>query len=160
HDGFTLNDLVSYNEKHNFPNGENNNDGHNENLSWNCGVEGPTNDAEVKALRSRQVRNFAALLLLSRGVPMFLSGDEVGRTQNGNNNDYWQEKEISWFDWSLAQKRRGVFRFWKRMIEFRKAHAALRLGQFFSGTLNERGLTDVTWHGTQLNQPQWNDPEG
>jgi glycogen operon protein len=151
HDGFTLNDLVSYNQKHNEANGENNNDGNNNNLSWNCGAEGASDDPAVEALRSRQIRNFAAILMLSRGVPMFVAGDEVRRTQQGNNNPYCQDNAVSWFDWTLARKNADVHRFFKRMIEFRKAHAALRRGQFFSPD-------EITWHGTQLNNPNWNDP--
>jgi glycogen operon protein len=159
HDGFTLNDLVSYNDKHNQANGEGNRDGIDDNLSWNCGVEGDSSDPAVEALRDRQVRNFAALLLLSRGVPMFAAGDEVRRTQQGNNNAYCQDNETSWFDWTLLDRNRDLLRFWKRMIEFRKRHAALRLGRFFTGEVNERGLTDVTWHGTKLGAPGWSDPE-
>ncbi len=158
HDGFTLNDLVSYEEKHNQANGEGNRDGVNENLSWNCGVEGDSSDPAVEALRDRQVRNAAVLLLLSRGVPMFVAGDEVRRTQKGNNNAYCQDNEVSWFDWTLVEKNRGLHRFWKRVIEFRKRHAALRRGQFFSGAVNERRLKDVAWHGTKLNTPGWTDP--
>ncbi len=158
HDGFTLNDLVSYDQKHNAANGEGSRDGHNENLSWNCGVEGESNDPAVEALRSRQVRNFAAILLLSRGVPMLLAGDEVRRTQQGNNNAYCQDNPISWFDWTLVEKHRGLYRFFKRMIEFRKRHAALRRGWFFDGSLNDRGLADVAWHGTKLGSPGWSDP--
>jgi glycogen operon protein len=160
HDGFTLNDLVSYNEKHNQANGEDNRDGINENLSWNCGAEGPSSDPAVEALRGRQLRNFAAILLLSRGVPMFVGGDEVRRGQNGNNNAYCQDNETSWFDWKLVERNRDLYRFWKRMIEFRKRHAALRRGQFFTGARNERGLADITWHGTKLDQPGWDDPNG
>jgi glycogen operon protein len=159
HDGFTLNDLVSYNEKHNQANGEGNRDGINEDLSWNCGVEGETDDPAVEALRGRQMRNFAALLLLSRGVPMLLAGDEVRRTQKGNNNAYCQDNQISWFDWTLVEKNRDLHRSWKRMIEFRKRHAALRRGQFFTGVVNERGLVDVAWHGTKLGSPGWSDPD-
>jgi glycogen operon protein len=160
HDGFTLNDLVSYNVKHNEANGEGNRDGINDNLSWNCGVEGASNDPAVEALRNRQVRNFAAILLLSLGVPMFAAGDEVRRTQQGNNNAYCQDNETSWFDWTLLDKHRDLYRFWKRMIEFRKRHPALHRGQFFTGAVNERGLSDVTWHGTKLNNPGWYDPNG
>ena len=160
HDGFTLNDLVSYNEKHNEANGEGNRDGINENLSWNCGIEGASTDPAVEALRSRQVRNFAAILLLSRGVPMLVAGDEVRHTQKGNNNAYCQDNETSWFDWTLVEKNHDLFRFWKRMIEFRKKHAALHRGQFFTGTMNERGLMDLAWHGTKLNSPGWLDPGG
>ena len=159
HDGFTLNDLVSYNDKHNQANGEGNRDGIDDNLSWNCGVEGDSTDPAVEALRNRQVRNFAALLLLSRGVPMFVAGDEVRRTQRGNNNAYCQDNETSWFDWTLVDRNRDLLRFWKRMIEFRKRHAALRQGQFFTGAVNQRGLADVTWHGTMLGAPGWSDPE-
>jgi len=159
HDGFTLNDLVSYNEKHNLANGEGNRDGINDNLSWNCGVEGETNDAAREALRDRQVRNFAAILLLSRGVPMFVAGDEVRRTQKGNNNAYCQDNEISWFDWTLVEKNRDLLRFFRRMIELRKRYAALGQRQFFAGAVNERGLADVTWHGTKLNHPGWSDSE-
>jgi glycogen operon protein len=159
HDGFTLNDLVSYNDKHNQANGEGNRDGIDDNLSWNCGVEGESGDLAVEDLRNRQVRNFATLLLLSRGVPMFVAGDEVRRTQHGNNNAYCQDNETSWFDWTLVDRNRDLLRFWKRMIEFRKRHAALRLGQFFTGAVNQRGLADVTWHGTKLDTPGWSDPQ-
>jgi isoamylase len=152
HDGFTLNDLVSYNQKHNEGNGEDSRDGANENLSWNCGVEGASDDPAVEELRNRQVRNFAAILMLSRGVPMFVAGDEARRTQQGNNNPYCQDNEISWFDWTLLEKNAGVYAFWKRMIAFRKAHPVLRGGQFFSAQ-------DVTWHGTKLNSPGWSDPD-
>jgi glycogen operon protein len=159
HDGFTLNDLVSYNDKHNQANGEGNRDGIDDNLSWNCGVEGDSSDPAVEALRNRQVRNFAALLLLSRGVPMFVAGDEVRRTQHGNNNAYCQDNETSWFDWTLVASHRDLLRFWKRMIEFRKSHAALRQRRFFNGAVNDRGLADVTWHGAKLDTPGWSDPE-
>jgi glycogen operon protein len=159
HDGFTLNDLVSYNDKHNQANGEGNLDGIDDNLSWNCGVEGPSGDPAVETLRNRQVRNFAALLLLSRGVPMFVAGDEVRRSQQGNNNAYCQDNETSWFDWTLLAANRDLLRFWKRMIAFRKSHAALRQRQFFTGAVNDRGLVDLTWHGTKLHAPGWSDPE-
>jgi isoamylase len=158
HDGFTLNDLVSYNEKHNESNGEGNRDGVNDNLSWNCGVEGESDDPIIEALRARQVRNFAALLLLARGVPMFVAGDEVRRTQKGNNNAYCQDNELAWFDWAKADRQSGLHRFWKLMIQFRKRHASLREGHFFTGALNERGLPDIAWHGTKLDSPGWDDP--
>ncbi len=158
HDGFTLNDLVSYNSKHNEANGEDNRDGINENLSWNCGVEGETDDPNIDSLRSRQARNHAAILLLARGVPMFLSGDEVRRTQKGNNNAYCQDNEISWFDWSLLEKHGDLLRFWRLMIDFRKRHPAVHRHRFFDGRLNERGLPDVSWHGCRLLQPGWDDP--
>jgi glycogen operon protein len=159
HDGFTLNDLVSYNDKHNQANGEGNRDGIDDNLSWNCGVEGTSDDPAIEALRNRQVRNFTALVLLSRGVPMFAAGDEVRRTQQGNNNAYCQDNETSWFDWTLVDRNRDLLRFWKLMIEFRKRHAAVRQRQFFTGAVNDRGLADVTWHGTKLDAPGWSDPE-
>ncbi|MGD0580735.1 MAG: glycogen debranching protein GlgX, partial [Bryobacteraceae bacterium] len=137
HDGFTLNDLVSYNDKHNEANGEGNGDGINDNLSWNCGAEGESGDPAVNALRERQIRNLAAILLLSRGVPMFVAGDEARRTQQGNNNAYCQDNEVSWFDWTLPEKNAALVRFWKGMIGFRKRHDALRRGEFFSGAVNE-----------------------
>jgi glycogen operon protein len=160
HDGFTLNDLVSYNYKHNEANGEDNRDGVNDNLSWNCGVEGNTEDPEIDALRRRQIKNFAAILLLSQGVPMFLAGDEVRRTQNGNNNAYCQDNEIGWFDWGLVEKNADIFRFFKLMIEFRKCycHPALHRRHFFSGKVNERGLADISWHGCKLLSPGWDNP--
>ena len=111
HDGFSLNDLVSYNQKHNELNGEGNRDGANDNKSWNCGVEGPTDDPAVEALRNRQVKNFLAVTMLSLGVPMILMGDEVRRTQNGNNNDYCHDNEANWFDWTLVKKHAEVYRF-------------------------------------------------
>jgi glycogen operon protein len=160
HDGFTLNDLVSYNSKHNEANGENNWDGINDNLSWNCGVEGETDAPEIDALRRRQIKNFAAILLLSQGVPMILAGDEARRTQKGNNNAYCQDNEISWFDWSLLEKNSDIFRFFKLMINFRKSYCqtALRRRYFFSGEINERGLADISWHGCKLFSPGWDDP--
>jgi glycogen operon protein len=157
HDGFTLYDTVSYNQKHNWENGEGNGDGVNENLSWNCGAEGPTDDASINALRLRQVRNFATILLLSRGVPMFVAGDEVGRTQRGNNNAYCQDNELSWFDWSLLETNADLLRFFQRMIAFRKQHPLLRQPCFLSDRVNERGLPEVSWHGTRLNAPGWSD---
>jgi glycogen operon protein len=157
HDGFTLNDLVSYNQKHNEANGEDNRDGINDNLSWNCGAEGASNDPNIESLRNRLVRNFMAILLLSRGVPMFVAGDEVRRSQKGNNNPYCQDNEISWFDWTLVGKNSELFRFCRNMISFRKRHATVRKDQFFDGSMNERGLKDVSWHGTKLNHPGWGD---
>jgi len=160
HDGFTLNDLVSYNDKYNEANGEDNRDGINENLSWNCGVEGETEDPEIDALRRRQIKNFAAILLLSLGVPMILAGDEVRRTQKGNNNAYCQDNEISWFDWNLVEKNSDIFRFFKLMIGFRKSycHPALRRRYFFNGEVNERDLADISWHSCKLFNPGWDDP--
>lgn len=157
HDGFTLNDMVSYNEKHNWANGEGNHDGNDENLSWNCGVEGPTDDPGVEQLRKQQIKNFAAILLLSQGVPMICGGDEVRRTQNGNNNAYCHDDAISWFDWDLVQKNVEIFQFFSRMIEFRKSHPILRRAVYFTGQTNERGLADISWHGCELNGPGWFD---
>jgi isoamylase len=157
HDGFTLNDLVSFDQKHNEANGEGNRDGIDNNLSWNCGWEGNSDDPNIDSLRKRQVRNFMAILLLSRGVPMFVGGDEIFRSQKGNNNPYCQDNEISWFDWTLVSKNSELLRFCRGMIRFRKLHAALRRGQFFNGSVNERGLKDVSWHGTKLDHPGWDD---
>jgi glycogen operon protein len=157
HDGFTLNDLVSYNEKHNEANGEGNRDGNDNNDSWNCGWEGPTNDAGIEAFRERQIRNFATILLLSQGVPMFVAGDEMRRTQQGNNNAYCQDTPLSWVDWTLAEKNGHLLRFFQQMIGFRKRHPIVHRSRFFSGERNARGLADVSWHGCQLNAPGWND---
>ncbi len=159
HDGFTLNDLVSYDGKHNHENGEANADGAHENYSWNCGVEGPTDDPGIERLRIRQIKNHAALLLLSRGVPMLLAGDEFRNSQHGNNNAYCQDNAVSWLDWDQAAKETEVHRFFREMIALRRSHPALRTPRFFSGRQNERGLADVTWHGTRLEQPGWDDPE-
>jgi isoamylase len=158
HDGFTLSDLVSYNHKYNANNGEENRDGVIDNLSWNCGAEGETDDPQVLALRQRQMRNFLALLLLSKGVPMLLAGDEVGRTQSGNNNAYCQDNPTSWFDWSLLEKNADMLRFVRQMIAFRKRFPALQSRQFYQGIPGSRGLPDITWHGCRLYAPGWNDP--
>ncbi len=159
HDGFTLNDLVSYNDKHNEANGEGNNDGVSDNLSWNCGAEGDTNDPEINQLRSRQIKNFATILMLSQGVPMFVMGDEIRRTQQGNNNAYCQDSDISWFDWSLVEKNADMFRFWKWIIDFRLRNPTVHRPRYFTGVVNFCGLPDISWHGTKLNSPGWNDPE-
>jgi glycogen operon protein len=159
HDGFTLNDLVSYNTKHNEANGEGNRDGINENLSWNCGVEGPTGDPAIDALRARQIKNFVTILLLSRGVPMLLGGDERRRTQRGNNNAYNQDNTISWFDWTPSTAADEIFRFVQQMIAFRKGHPAVSRPVFYTGAPDSRGRPDITWHGTQLGSPGFNDPE-
>lgn len=159
HDGFTLNDLVSYNDKHNEANGENNQDGINNNLSWNCGFEGPTEDLGVEKLRRKQIKNFASILFLSQGIPMIVAGDEVRRTQQGNNNAYCQDNEISWFDWELVKKNADMFRFFKMMIKFRMSYCkdSFRRTHFFQGKINERGLADISWHGTQWFSPGWDD---
>ena len=154
HDGFTLNDLVSYNQKHNEANGEDNRDGNNDNMSWNCGVEGPTDDPQVEALRNRQVKNFFALELLSAGTPMLLMGDEVRRTQGGNNNAYCHDAEINWFDWSLLRRHADVHRFVKQLNAFRQRRDVVIEGVDLS--LNEvLHRASVVWHGVQLNQPDW-----
>ncbi len=158
HDGFTLNDLVSYNYKHNEANGENNRDGNDNNLSWNCGVEGETNDMAVEALRERQIKNVASILMLSVGIPMICMGDEIRRTQKGNNNAYCQDNEISWFDWDLVEKNNHMLRFWRLMIDFRKRHPTLLRDDYFTGTENKRGLKDIDWHGCKLHSPGWDDP--
>ena len=156
HDGFTLNDLVSYNDKHNEANGEENRDGANDNRSWNCGVEGPSDDPAVEQLRNRQVKNFLTVTLLSLGVPMIVMGDEVRRTQGGNNNAYCQDNETSWFDWTLLKKHADVHRFLKLLT----ARRLLR------GTEHERQRMSLNrliqeankaWHGVRLNQPDWSD---
>lgn len=152
HDGFTLHDLVSYNDKHNWNNGEGNNDGDNNNLSWNCGVEGETDDYAINQLRERQVRNFATLLLMSRGVPMILAGDEMGRTQKGNNNSYCQDNEISWLNWHGLTENKGLYRFFRLLIAFRKSHELLRNNSF---TIKDGLGLQIDWHGHQLGQPDW-----
>jgi glycogen operon protein len=156
HDGFTLMDMVSYNEKHNWDNGENNNDGANDNNSWNCGWEGTTDDPNINALRHRQIKNVLAILLMSQGVPMILMGDEVGRTQNGNNNTYCHDNELNWFDWGLTETNADLLRFTTNLIALRHAHAILRNRDFFrhSDPLGT-GLPDMSFHGTQPWQPDW-----
>jgi isoamylase len=158
HDGFTLNDLVSYNVKHNDANGENNRDGSDDNRSWNCGIEGPTDDPEIEALRARQVKNAVAILMLSRGTPMLLGGDEFRRTQRGNNNAYCQDSDISWFDWTQVETNADMVRFVRSMIAFRKRFSTLHRDEFYGSTTNERGLPEIAWHGCRLNEPGWNDP--
>ena len=159
HDGFTLRDLVSYNDKHNLSNGEDNRDGSTYNASWNHGVEGETEDPAINALRRQQVKNFFTILLLSQGVPMLLAGDEVYRTQHGNNNAYCQDNEVSWFDWHLLEEHADLLRFVKGLIAFRHQQPALRRESFFSGLPDRHGQRDISWHGTQLQEPAWNDPE-
>jgi glycogen operon protein len=160
HDGFTLHDLVSYNEKHNEANGEQNRDGTDDNLSWNCGVEGPTDDPAVLALRERQKRNFLALLLLSQGVPMLCGGDEIGRTQRGNNNAYCQDNEISWFDWKLDRTQRDLLAYTRALIGFRKRHPVLRRRRFFQGRrIRGSEVKDIAWFrpdGKEMTDDDWN----
>jgi glycogen operon protein len=156
HDGFTLNDLVSYNSKHNEANGENNRDGANDNQSWNCGVEGPTDDPGVEKLRNRQVKNFLAATMLSVGMPMLLMGDEVRRTQGGNNNAYCQDNETSWFDWTLLAKHADVHRFTTLLNARRVLRDAEPERQRISLNQLLRGV-NLVWHGVKLNQPDWSE---
>ncbi|WP_027340803.1 glycogen debranching protein GlgX [Halonatronum saccharophilum] len=146
HDGFTLMDLVSYSYKHNYANGEGNRDGTNDNYSWNCGIEGPTDDIKVNRLRKKQIKNAITMLMLSRGIPMILSGDEFGNTQKGNNNVYCQDNELSWLDWSLLEENQDIFNFFKRIISFRKEHPVLKANSFDAG-LNKTGYPEFSVHG-------------
>ena len=159
HDGFTLRDLVSYNQKHNEANGEDNRDGTDDNLSWNCGVEGPTDDPEINALRAQQQRNFLATLLFSQGVPMICGGDEIGRTQHGNNNAYCQDNEISWYDWELDDERRTLLEFTRRLIATRLQHPALHRRKFFQGRrIRGSDVRDITWlrpDGGEMTEAEW-----
>ena len=146
HDGFTLHDLVSYDKQHNWENGEDNRDGCQHNLSWNCGHEGPTDDPDVLALRRRQMKNFLSILLISQGVPFLAHGDEFARTQNGNNNAYCQDNEISWVDWRLVKKNADLLRFTRMMIALRKRHFAMNREEF---------VNRASWHGTKIGDPDW-----
>jgi glycogen operon protein len=160
HDGFTLHDLVSYNEKRNGANGEDNRDGCSNNLSWNCGVEGETDDADILSRRRRQAKNAMSVLLLSVGVPMLLSGDEVLRTQRGNNNAWCQDNELSWFDWTRIEQERDMLRFVSELIALRRRHPSLNRKAFLTGGIvSGRNLPDITWHGTELLAPSWRDPK-
>jgi glycogen operon protein len=152
HDGLTLLDLTSYDRKHNEANGEGSADGLDENFGWNCGVEGPTDSPEVNALRRRQQKNFAALLFLSQGVPMLLAGDELGRTQLGNNNAYCHDDELAWIDWRLLEKNADLFRFFRLLTRFRRKYAMLRRRSFFD---DNGHLSDVLWHGIRAGAPDW-----
>ena len=148
HDGFTLRDLVSYNEKHNEANGEDNRDGESHNRSWNCGVEGPTDDPEILALRARQQRNLIATLLLSQGVPMLAHGDEISRTQGGNNNVYCQDNEIAWVDWDLDVPQRQLLEFTRAVVALRRDHPVFRRRRFFAGRADHGGESerrDIEW---------------
>jgi isoamylase len=162
HDGFTLRDLVSYNEKHNEANGEGGNDGESHNRSWNCGVEGPTDDPAISALRLRQQRNFITTLMVSQGVPMLAHGDELGRTQGGNNNVYAQDNETAWVDWDLDADQQGLLDFTSAAIALRKAHPVLRRRRFFAGDARHGGqspLGDIEWlkpDGSEMNDEDWN----
>jgi glycogen operon protein len=160
HDGFTLNDLVSYNDKHNEANGEDNRDGANDNRSWNHGHEGPTDDDKVNDLRARQRRNMIATLLLSQGVPMLLHGDELGRTQNGNNNAYCQDNELSWVDWSLLERNGDLVDFTAAVVDLRHSHPVFRRRRFFAGRPIRKGaeLRDIAWFtpaGEEMSDEDW-----
>ncbi|HXM74395.1 MAG TPA: glycogen debranching protein GlgX, partial [Chthoniobacterales bacterium] len=162
HDGFTLNDLVSYNDKHNEANGDENRDGDNHNRSWNCGVEGPTDDPNIASSRRRQQRNFLTVLFLSQGVPMLLGGDEFGRTQHGNNNAYCQDNEISWFKWERDEKQNQFLEFTKRLIQLRREHPVFRRPKFFRGRrIRESEIKDVMWFnpgGEEMSEEEWSSP--
>lgn len=159
HDGFTLHDLVSYDAKHNQANGDDNRDGCNQNSSWNCGVEGPTDDPEILALRRRQARNLMAIVFLSQGTPMILAGDEVLHSQLGNNNAYCQDNEISWFDWRRVDSESSMLRFTRELIALRRRHPSLRRKAFLTGRPAQgAALPDIAWHGERLGEPPWFDP--
>ncbi len=161
HDGFTLNDLVSYNDKHNEANGEDNRDGSSDNRSWNCGAEGPTDDQGINALRERQIRNFLATLLLSQGTPMLVAGDELGRTQGGNNNAYCQDNEISWLNWDIAARGRSLIDFTRKLTALRHRYPILRRNRFLTGAYDEElEVKDVTWinaSGDEMRAEDWAD---
>ena len=162
HDGFTLNDVVSYNDRHNEANGDNNTDGDPHNRSWNCGVEGPTDDSKIDHLRRQQERNFLATLFLSQGVPMLLGGDEFSRTQNGNNNAYCQDNEISWLNWQWNEKQKRQFEFTKKLIQLRRAHPVFRRPKFLQGKRVPGGeIKDVMWFnpgGSEMSEEEWSSP--
>lgn len=159
HDGFTLNDLVSYNEKRNEANGENSQDGESHNRSWNCGAEGETDDPEVLQLREQQRRNFLTTLMLSQGIPMLLGGDEMGRTQRGNNNGYCQDNELSWFDWNLPKGNADLLKFTSQLIYLRRQHPVFRRRKWFQGrAIHGSGITDIAWFnadGGEMTDEQW-----
>jgi glycogen operon protein len=150
HDGFTLNDLVCFKDKHNEANGEGNKDGMDENFSDNCGKEGITDDPEIERMRVRQIKNFLATLFISRGIPLLLGGDEFRRSQQGNNNAYCQDNEVSWYNWELLEKNREIFRFTREMIAFRKRHRVLRDNKFY-------GTEDILWFNFDGEIPDWDD---
>jgi glycogen operon protein len=162
HDGFTLADLVSYNEKHNEANLEDNNDGSDDNRSWNCGVEGPTDDPAVLELRGRQQRNFLATLLLSQGTPMILGGDEISRTQQGNNNCWCQDNELSWYDWNLDEHATALHDFTRRLIAMRREHPVFRRESFLEGSGVDGVLPDAWWFradGHKMTRHDWDEGE-
>jgi glycogen operon protein len=150
HDGFTLNDLVTYNAKHNQANDEDNRDGGDTNWSWNCGVEGATDDPTIEALRVRQIKNALTILLISQGTPMLLMGDEVRRSQRGNNNAYCQDTELIWFDWDALPQHADLLRFVRGLIQFTQHHRLFQADQFWT----KPGGLEIVWHGVVLNQPE------
>lgn len=155
HDGFTLNDLVSYNNKHNEANGEDNRDGTDYNLSWNCGIEGATNDSVIEMLRVRQIKNFLTVMFFSQGTPMLSMGDEVRRSQNGNNNAYAQDNETSWFDWSLIEDNKELLEFTKHLISFTQSLALMRQDHLMCTSTGRCCCPSISWHGVELNYPDW-----
>ncbi|GAP98941.1 glycogen debranching protein GlgX [Leptolyngbya sp. NIES-2104] len=159
HDGFTLRDLVSYNEKHNLANGEDNRDGESHNRSWNCGIEGETDNAEVLRLRERQQRNMLSTLMLSQGIPMIVMGDEMGRTQSGNNNAYCQDNELSWLDWDLCDRNKDLLNFTRELIHFRQEHPVFRRQRWFQGqAIHGSSVSDIAWFnldGNDMTEEQW-----
>ncbi len=160
HDGFTLYDLFSYNHKHNDANGEDNRDGCNNNISFNCGTEGDTDDTSILQLRRKKAKNVFAILLLSQGVPMLLAGDELLHSQRGNNNGYCQDNEISWIDWTRTEQNADILRFVQLMIALRKRHPSIMRRRFLTGRLIEdRKMPDIAWHGAEINKPLWHDPD-
>jgi isoamylase len=160
HDGFTLYDLFSYNEKHNEANGEDNRDGCSNNLSYNCGIEGDTENLSILELRRKKVKNVFSILLLSQGVPMLLAGDEILHTQHGNNNCYCQDNELSWIDWNMTNQNADILRFVQQMIALRKRHPSIMRRRFLTGTtIKGKNMPDISWHGIEINKPLWHDWE-
>jgi glycogen operon protein len=158
----TLNDLVSYNQRHNEANLENNGDGHDNDLSWNCGAEGQTDDPAIVNLRRRQMRNFLATLFLSQGVPMLQAGDEFARTQRGNNNAYCQDNDVSWIDWRLRTTNHDLLEFVRLLAQLRRLHIEFRRETFLKGAASRAGVKDVTWlnvRGTEMTQSEWHDAD-
>ena len=162
HDGFTLHDLVSHHDKHNLANGEDNRDGESHNRSWNCGAEGPTDDPAIQALRERQKRNLLATLCLSQGMPMLVAGDEMGRTQQGNNNAYCQDNPLSWLDWSDTRRADPLIAFTRHLLQLRQAHPVLRSEQWRTGLAGDAGRKDITWisvWGLEMTPQEWTQPD-
>jgi glycogen operon protein len=157
HDGFTMNDLVSYNQKHNIANGEDNRDGNNQNFSWNCGVEGPTSDVEIEKLRLKQIKNFFTISMISQGTPMLSMGDEIRRTQNGNNNSYCQDSKLNWMDWTKKDENLDLLNYVRSLIDVIREFKVLR----YPKNINTKDLKDgspfIRWHGVSKNKPDWGD---